>query len=180
MAIDYTEINNQLDLEFPTCEHSDPEARLTKYRGAWRVCFQCGNCGKKLDMLPKGELDQDDLLHMPLFDSDLPKLYRQRRQARRRELVAEAKAAERYEWHRAYEKYLASPEWKARRERVYRRERLYQGRDDVLCTNCLERPAEVVHHLHYRRAFRELTSDLTVFCHRCHSEEAHGFPLWPE
>jgi hypothetical protein len=180
MALDLTAVNYQLDLEFPPCDHTESDIRVCKYRNAFRICYQCVTCGKRLDVLPKSAADQADMMDMPLFDDDLPRAYRQRKQARRRELIAEAKAAEKAEWARQYTLYLQSDQWKEIRQRVIRREQIYQHCEGTpLCTQCFSRPGALCHHLSYRNVGRECLVDLAWWCHTCH-DSYHGIPSWPE
>jgi hypothetical protein len=178
MPIPYDQINAQLDLEYD-CQHQESDIRLCKHRNAWRICDQCLTCGRRLTVHPKSALDQVDFLDIPHFDDGLPLTYKKRRQARRKELVDEAKAAERVDFWRKYNTYLQSTEWKAKRERVYRRERLVQNRQDPRCQQCYENEGCFVHHTSYRNVFEERTHQLILVCSACH-DEIHGVPPWPE
>lgn len=66
-------------------------------------------------------------------------------------------------WFAWYSQYLQSPAWKNLRQRVLRRDR-------KTCQHCGD-PATVVHHKTYKRAGRELLSDLISLCDLCHEVE---------
>jgi 5-methylcytosine-specific restriction endonuclease McrA len=60
-----------------------------------------------------------------------------------------------------YREYLRSREWRDKRDRVMKREMW-------TCQRCGE-PADHVHHLSYRRVYREdLDRDLQALCSPCH------------
>jgi transcription elongation factor Elf1 len=178
MSIPYSDLEIILDAEF-TCNHSNQEARVKLYRKSARVMLQCTACGHKLDTFPKDDIDPADLVTMPFFDDSLARLYKAKRQARRRELIAEYKAEEKADFWRKYSAYLSSDEWKAKRERVYRRERIVQNRPDPRCQQCYENEGCFVHHTSYRNVFEERTHQLILVCAGCH-DEIHGVPPWPE
>jgi hypothetical protein len=87
-AIDHDAIERQLDREF-ACSHRESEARLKKYRNTFRVLIVCTTCWTRLDALPLSAIGPADVHDIPLYDDCLPRLYREGRKARRRELVAE-------------------------------------------------------------------------------------------
>ena len=60
-----------------------------------------------------------------------------------------------------YEEFLGSNEWRSIRKRVLER-------DGYRCQRCGATQELQVHHLTYERRGRELLSDLTVLCNRCH------------
>lgn len=67
-----------------------------------------------------------------------------------------------------YLAYINSPEWRELRRLVYER-------DGGLCRSC-ERPAENVHHTHYKRFGEEDGTELVSLCRACHQKE-HASPL---
>lgn len=65
-----------------------------------------------------------------------------------------------------YKSYLKSPRWKAKRKRVL-------ARDGFKCVRCGNKYNLQVHHLTYKRIFKERLSDLITLCQSCHKKE-HG------
>ena len=68
---------------------------------------------------------------------------------------------ERRRWRKKYRAYLLSPEWKKRRERRLKR-------CNGICEYCKSAAAIQVHHLTYKRVFKEWISDLRGICLNCH------------
>lgn len=66
----------------------------------------------------------------------------------------------------AYQRYLASPEWRAKR-----RQRL--GIDSFKCARCESDEQLEVHHLTYDRLGSERMDDLLTLCRICHKKD-HG------
>lgn len=64
---------------------------------------------------------------------------------------------------REYAAYLMTPAWRARRDKVLKRA-------GGMCEGCGDRPAVQVHHLTYRRIFREMLFDLRAVCRECHEQ----------
>jgi hypothetical protein len=176
MPINYGDIDLQLDVEFH-CDHSETELRRRRYKTFQRIFLQCMTCGSTIQPVPKSELDEEGIDDIPHLDEDLPRLHKQRRQARRKELIEHHKAEEKAAWSRKYTLYMQSLEWKERRQRVLRREQVYQNREVPLCTECWQKPGEVCHHLSYRHVFAERTHELALICHACH-DKYHGIPPW--
>lgn len=71
--------------------------------------------------------------------------------------------SKRRQWRRKYRKYLRSKAWKKKRER-----RLAMS--DGMCEDCKVKPANHVHHLTYKRVFREWMKDLLPLCVDCHEK----------
>ena len=62
-----------------------------------------------------------------------------------------------------YIEYLNSIEWKNKRIEVFKR-------DDNLCQECKDKPAEQVHHKTYENLYNEPLDDLVSVCKECHTE----------
>tara|TARA_R110000868_G_scaffold33215_2_gene120832 strand:+ start:7392 stop:7985 length:594 start_codon:yes stop_codon:yes gene_type:complete len=60
-----------------------------------------------------------------------------------------------------YHKYLKSAEWKIIRDKVIER-------DNGICLYCKTKPAQEVHHKHYRTIYKEKIDDLESVCSDCH------------
>lgn len=65
-------------------------------------------------------------------------------------------------WYRAYQEYLASPEWARIRDRVLQQ---YGYR----CQGCWDQEANQVHHLTYEHLGNELMFELLPLCGACHT-----------
>ncbi len=60
-----------------------------------------------------------------------------------------------------YQAYLYSDKWKAKRHKVLIRAKFK-------CEQCKKKRATQVHHLTYKRIFKEQLSDLQAVCSSCH------------
>lgn len=60
-----------------------------------------------------------------------------------------------------YHKYLKSAEWKIIRDKIIER-------DNGMCLYCKTKPAQEVHHKHYRTIYKENIDDLESVCSDCH------------
>lgn len=60
-----------------------------------------------------------------------------------------------------YHKYLKSTEWKILRDKVVER-------DNGICLYCKTKPAQEVHHKHYKTIYKESLDDLESVCSDCH------------
>lgn len=65
-----------------------------------------------------------------------------------------------------YRAYLRSPAWRKLRDRV-------RARSGGVCERCGRRPMVHVHHITYKRIFKEWLADLLAVCRPCH-RELHG------
>lgn len=164
------------------CQHDRQEIRLRDVGTAkpqlMRQCLECGQGkGGALAHTP------DLLANCLPWDTDLADLYRAGRELignRIRdkycdEALAEetASASNRRGFDLKYQEYLRSEEWQRKRSLVLRRAK---GQ----CEGCMERPAEVIHHLSYQNRGRELLFELVALCHACHQiahPEHHEQPL---
>jgi len=61
-----------------------------------------------------------------------------------------------------YEHYLQGWKWQFKREQI-------KKRSGGLCERCHTNPARDVHHLTYRRIYKEKPSDLLHVCKLCHT-----------
>lgn len=66
-------------------------------------------------------------------------------------------------WWQWYNRYLASPAWKAKRLRTLERDR-------YMCQGCGVARATQVHHLTYDRVGDEMLFDLASVCEACHQK----------
>lgn len=71
--------------------------------------------------------------------------------------------------NRGYRKYLQSPEWKEKRARVL-------AAANYRCELCKRKKATQVHHLTYKRIFKEPPEDLIAICRFCHDEKHPDYP----
>jgi hypothetical protein len=60
-----------------------------------------------------------------------------------------------------YHRYLQSEEWKIIRDKVIER-------DNGICLHCKIKPAQEVHHKHYKTIYKETLGDLESVCSDCH------------
>lgn len=67
--------------------------------------------------------------------------------------------------------YLNSPEWKSKRIKVL-------TRADFCCEMCHAQTSLQVHHISYKRLYREPLTDLVALCSTCHQQvhEHYGYP----
>ena len=142
------------------CEHKAHELRTRRIVGGGiQYRQQCLRCGQsvgnavshaQVQVLPP---EWDELLH-PKWQESRRALSEQRRlkdsQSRRDE----------------YQRYLATPQWRARRDKVLQRE-------GFVCQGCLSARATEVHHKNYEHIGAELLFDLVAVCAECH-RRAHG------
>lgn len=66
-----------------------------------------------------------------------------------------------------YHEYMQSPEWQKKRQKAFR----FHGKRCSICgsTNSLD-----VHHVTYKRLYREPMTDLTILCRGCHGNHHEG------
>lgn len=60
-----------------------------------------------------------------------------------------------------YHRYLQSEDWKILRDKVIER-------DNGMCLHCKTKPAQEVHHKHYKTIYKETLGDLESVCSDCH------------
>jgi len=141
----------------PSLQCGHPRSVVTARKvkgGGTQYVQQCVACGAKTSQaLPK---DQYASMACP-FDEDLYALGEKANS----EHFKEVKEKERAEFFREYNQYLSSREWQEKRKAVLLRA---QG----ICEGCRSAKATQVHHLHYRRVFREMLFDLVAVCDECH------------
>jgi 5-methylcytosine-specific restriction endonuclease McrA len=125
--------------------------------GARSYPYQCLDCGQQTRVVRKADLPEAQRRGLPAFDEGLGRRVAEARAAGRVERIQ----AERAEWWAGYSEYLESPEWQAKRAKIL-------ARAGGVCEGCGERPPGQVHHLTYRRLFRELLFDLVALCNGCH------------
>jgi 5-methylcytosine-specific restriction endonuclease McrA len=135
--------------------------------------LQCLRCGKPKD-LKAADLSEPQKQSAVIFDPSIEKAFWHERAEEYARLEQQMLARDRKEFVERYNRYLASPEWQKKRDLVLRR-------DSFLCQGCLHNRATQVHHLHYRRLFREMLFDLTSVCERCHKQvHLTGEELWQQ
>lgn len=127
------------------CGKSPSNCPGTRFRGP-RSQITCKGCQRSIEASRR--------------QVDYERNYRPRREAEQRE------------WRRAYDQYLASPEWNRRRALVMKRA-------DNMCEGCGQRYATQVHHLRYPRGCspgsrewlaQEKLFDLRAICGACHDD----------
>lgn len=150
------EIANDLDCK---CE-----ARVLTEReysnGTRHYMYQCITCGMTGECISKHKVS--DLIRAGEKIEPYDDGIRSRYWERRRRLFEGKKENDRDEWWQWYNAYLQSDEWKNKRERV-------KERENNICQGCRSRLIEVVHHLTYSHAGRELLFQLVGLCSTCHA-----------
>lgn len=114
--------------------------------------IQCMECGRISGAIARDHIHAAGVstVHLPAWDETLLSIK-----------LEEQVRAESERWWRAYDAYLESDEWRRKRALVLKR-------SAGVCEGCGERPAVQVHHLHYKRVFREMLFDLVAVCRQCH------------
>lgn len=142
------------------CEHKETEIRARRVRGGAvqyvRQCMHCGGAASQAipkSMVPATVGAWDDALE----EHGNTALAR---------AITEKRAREKAAFDASYAAYMHSDEWRAKRKAVMLRA---QG----ICEGCRAKTAVQVHHLHYRRVFREMLFDLVAICKECH-EACHA------
>jgi len=137
------------------CDHADaPLVQRRQGNGVVVVVRQCQRCGLNLGAVKKASVTTP-LSELPWWD--------EARRERWWALRAEARQRESDAWHRAYDAYLASPQWRELRRKVL-------ARCHGVCEGCGERPAVQIHHLTYARTGYEMLFDLAAVCLECHEK----------
>lgn len=158
----------QINREF-ACEHAATEIRrLVASNGVKHYREQCLRCGESLRAVRVRDVPLRLQVHPVEFDEGLRKAWIEAKAERSREIYEETKSAEREEWRREYNAYLATPMWAIKRQRVL-------DRAGDLCEGCRKCPPVEVHHLTYARVGREMLFDLVAVCRSCH-EAIHDVP----
>jgi hypothetical protein len=111
-----------------------------------------------------------------MHDTDLFLAFKRHRHPRRIKLPDKVKLRankrskwfrEKKRWLKQYNAYLRSEKWKIKREK---RLKICKG----ICEICNSAPAVHVHHLNYKRVFKERMSDLKGICIACHKKAHPG------
>ena len=149
---------------FP-CEHPEVSG-WRRYRsphtGQVSLRTQCLTCGMSQDIRPDAEVNPHDIGAYEPFDETLTPRYLQARwdtfeaDQRRLDMLPDRRSPR---WYR--DVYLKSAWWQFRRQRALADA---AGR----CERCRQRRAIHIHHLSYRRLFREPRRDLLAVCFDCH------------
>lgn len=147
------------------CQHLEVSG-WRRYRsphtGRISLRTQCLVCGMSQDICPPGEVNAHDVAAYDPFDETLTRRYLDARgqtfeaDQRRLALLPERRSPR---WYR--DVYLRSPWW------LYRSKRALSDAGGV-CERCRKRKAIHIHHLTYRRLFREPRQDLLAVCFDCH------------
>lgn len=74
---------------------------------------------------------------------------------------------DRRKWRKKYREYLLSEAWKKKRERRLKK-------CNGICEYCHVSPAVHVHHITYKRVFKEWLKDLRGICIACHKKKHPG------
>lgn len=149
---------------FP-CEHLEVSGwrRYTSpHTGGVSLRTQCLLCGMSQDIRSAGEVNPHDIAAYEPFDETLTPRYLQARwQTFQTDQLRRAASSERRSprWYR--DVYLRSAWWYYRRQRAL-------AEAGGKCERCRARKAIHVHHLTYRRLFREPRTDLLAVCFGCH------------
>ncbi len=149
---------------FP-CDHPELSG-WRRYRsphtGEISLRTQCLLCGMAQDIRPAGEVNPHDIAGYEPFDQGLTTRYLEARwqtfqaDQQRLAMLPDRRSPR---WYR--DTYLKSPWW------VYRRRRALADAGG-LCERCRDKRAVHIHHLNYRRLFRERREDLRAVCWDCH------------
>jgi 5-methylcytosine-specific restriction endonuclease McrA len=147
------------------CEHAQQELRKKIDKaGKPRLHNQCLVCGAPVGarVSVKG-FSIEQIEAMPLFDAESQNsywcAYRARYEAARQQEINQLEKL----WKETYDRYLASPAWKAK-------SRLVLLRAQGICEGCRLRPATETHHTTYDHVGDEFLFELVALCRPCHDK----------
>lgn len=154
------------------CAHPETEVRRVKVaNGSIQVRSCCTVCGTRVGNAQKQE-DAAWVASLPIQDASEEATYANRRADEKYEIAmrhAARQRAERGEFTKFYQEYLASEGWAAIRQKVIRR-------CGNLCEGCGDQPVEHVHHMTYAHLGHEFLFELLGLCRDCH-DRVHDKPL---
>ena len=146
------------------CSHPEPIPMLVKIADGREQVYRCCTlCGERVGTA-LSQKDRNWVTSLKELPAELVHSYASRRKKEKRALLlrlAREQFAERGRSTKAYQQYIASPEWKAMRDKIFER-------CGGLCEGCREQPAVEVHHLSYRHFMAEFLFELAGLCHECH------------
>jgi hypothetical protein len=124
-----------------------------------RIFKQCLNCG--------GAFRKDKFplkTHIKFIESEFSVVnfdnWNSKRSDESRDIKKEFENFRQSKFYR-YHVYLKSTEWKIIRDKVVER-------DNGMCLYCKTKPAQEVHHKHYKTIYKEKIDDLESVCSDCH------------
>jgi predicted HNH restriction endonuclease len=160
------------ELELECYRHNPTFVRKPIEGGRFQLRKQCQLCGK-VDLRNYKFSDVDDMSLVPMIDDILQSEYYLKRIQLYQEKREQEFQRKKEEWNNEleerrdkYEEYLNSVDWKGKRNRII-------AKYNFKCVLCFK-PAEVVHHLTYKRIYQEDERDLIPLCKSCH-EFVHGY-----
>lgn len=179
MALSSEEFSRKLDEiedEFK-CGHSNWN-RCIKHTsdGRIQIVKQCKKCGLQVGGAESQRGIDISNLDLPLWNGNLHSNFLEQKRIR----IAMLQDANNGQWHKQYETYLQSEQWKNLR-------RLVLARDDYTCQNCFCQVDESanIHHLSYQgyntHGFSFAWECITL-CRKCHAawhgkEERESFEM---
>lgn len=143
-----------------TCANESSELRVRIVKGGGKQYVrQCLRCGDAISNPIKAEaaLAENGGAPFPSFDEELQRSWAQTVSASA-ELI---KNSDDSAFGDAYDKYLASPEWKAKRGKVL-------ARASGVCEGCGETAPTQIHHISYEHVGAEFLFELVAVCDACH------------
>jgi 5-methylcytosine-specific restriction endonuclease McrA len=143
-----------------SCAHESSKLCVRTVKGGGKQYVrQCLRCGDAVSNPIKAEaaLAEKGGGALPSFDEELQRSWAQTVRASA-ELIKNSDDSAFWD---AYEKYLASSEWKAKRARVLERAA-------GVCEGCGETEATQIHHISYEHVGAEFLFELVAVCDACH------------
>ena len=123
--------------------------------------YFCKNCGEKMQPQQKHEYVEVfyDLNKINEYDDKIKTYFNECIQNRIKVLTEKWEELRNQE----YRNYLTTYAWADKRAKVLQRAKF-------TCEGCGTNPATQVHHLHYRRIYKEMLFDLVAVCEQCHQQ----------
>lgn len=160
-----TELETEESGYIPECHHHESESRVKlDSLGRAQIVLQCITCGKRMSKdIPTDHLTPAQLEAMPKWDMELQRRFHASDQ------IAWYEEEEEIRKLRDYGDYLLSDKWKAIRQKVMERAK-------NTCEGCGVKPADLVHHLTFKRFGNEMLFDLVAICEDCRIKLHAGLP----
>lgn len=151
------------------CKHTgETELRKRTVRGGGvqfvEQCLQCGAATTNPLARAKAIEINGGVEPLP-FDDELERRWREASKQGAEKITGHFETLSEFqiaEFHKWYEVYLASDEWKNKKHKVLKRAK-------NTCEGCGDARAEVVHHLTYKNVGEEFLFELVALCHLCHN-----------
>lgn len=138
------------------CRHQEYALRVTVASNGNRMYFsECPDCGRRSEFIAHKKLPRKLM-------EDARGAQGGRADVLRGRMLKVRQLSREIRWTPGFrELYMASPAWRAKRVPVLER-------SGGVCEHCRSAPAEVVHHLTYRRLGNEPLDHLAALCSACH------------